>query len=103
MSERPEIPTGVNLDLVNIALNTQALCLQYALRHIAEVEGLESAAAFKRELLEGLTSGSINMGLLEDTAIFDFVVGMVEQISLPQRQESHLSKAALGVGLPPGT
>jgi len=86
MGEQQEIPTGVNLDLVNIALNTQALCLQYAVRHIANAESLEKAAAFKQELLEGLRNGSIDMALLEDTAIFDFVVGMVEQIPVPAEE-----------------
>ncbi|MGN6144054.1 MAG: hypothetical protein ACTHOP_10740 [Mesorhizobium sp.] len=83
MTERPEIPTGASLDLVNIALNTQALCLQHALRHIADAESPQDAAAFKQELIEGLRSGSIDMALLEDTAIFDFVVGTVEQLAIP--------------------
>ena len=80
MRERPEIPTGVSLDLINIVLNTQNLCLQHAIEHIAKVEGPQAASRFKSNLLGALKHGSIDMALLEDAAIFDFVVAMVEDI-----------------------
>lgn len=80
MDEKPEISSGISLDMINVALNTQALCLQHAFEHIARVEGAQAAVAFKAGLLEALRSGSINMALLEDSALFDFVVNMVEAI-----------------------
>jgi hypothetical protein len=80
MLERPEVPTGVSLELINIALNAQSLCLRHAFDHIARFEGPQAASKFKTDLLEALRNGSINMALLEDTATYEFVVGMVEDL-----------------------
>ena len=80
MLEQREVPTGVNLDLINIVLNAQSLCLQHAFQHIAKVEGSGAASAFKPELLEAVRDGSIDMALLEDKAIYDFVVTMIEKL-----------------------
>jgi hypothetical protein len=66
--------------------------LAFALQHIAEVEGPEEAEAFKSELLEALKNGSINMALLEDAAIFDTVVGTVEQLTVPSAEEISIAQ-----------
>lgn len=86
MSERPEIPSGISLDLINIVVNTQSLCLQQAFAYIARLEGPEAAARFKESLLEAIRHGNIDMALLEDTAIFDFVVSMIESIPTPDHR-----------------
>jgi hypothetical protein len=86
MSERPEIPTGISLDLINIVVNTQSLCLQHALKYIAKVAGPEAALRFKESLLEAVKHGSIDMALLEDAAIFDFVVSMIDSIPTPEHR-----------------
>lgn len=86
MPERPEIPTGISLDLINIVVNTQSLCLQYAFEYIAKVEGPAAASRFKESLLGAVKHGSIDMALLEDAAIFDFVVSMIESIPTPDHR-----------------
>ena len=80
MAEISDNPSGVSMDLTKIVLNTQYLCLRYAIEHIAKVEGIEAASDFKRELLEAVKSGSIDMALLEDAATYDFVVTMIEDL-----------------------
>jgi hypothetical protein len=69
-----------------ILLNTQSLGLQHALECIAKVEGPEAAFRFKQSLLDAVKHGSIDMALLEDAAIFDFVVSMIESIPTPDRR-----------------
>ncbi len=80
MLEQREVPSGISLDLINIVLNAQSLCLQHALQHIARVEGSGAASAFREELLEAVKDGSIDMTLLEDQATYDFVVTMIEKL-----------------------
>lgn len=84
MLERPEIPSGIRLELINIVLNAQPLCLAHALEHIAEAEGSEAAAKFKTELLDSVKHGHIDMALLEDTATYDFVVRLIEGLPVAE-------------------
>ena len=56
------------------------LCLESALEHIEEVEDPEGASEFKSGLLEKVKNGSVDMALLEDAAIYDFVVPRIEKL-----------------------
>jgi hypothetical protein len=85
MSERLEIPSGIRLELINIVLNAQSLCLAHALEHIADAEGSEAASKFKAELLGSVKHGRIDMALLEDTATYDFVVAMIDGLPVAER------------------
>lgn len=87
MSDSSKSPAGVSVDLTKIILNTQYLCLQHALDHIAKAEGEAAASKFKSDLLEAVKSGSIDMALLEDAATYDFMVGMIEKLSTSSAPE----------------
>lgn len=80
MLEASENPSGTNLDMIKVVLNTLYLCLGHSFEHIAKVEGPETASQFKASLLEAVESGSIDMALLEDAATYDFVVSMIKKL-----------------------
>jgi len=67
-------------DLMQIALNTLYLCLENAVRHIEEAESPTEASEFKSGLLEQVKDGRINAALLEDSALYEFVVPKIERL-----------------------
>ena len=67
-----------NLEQLKIIFNTLYLCLEFAMKHISDREGREAAAYFKHQLLEALTTGDINMALLEENKTFEIVVSKLE-------------------------
>lgn len=69
-------------DLMKVALNTLYLSLEHAVRHIETTESAEEAARFKIDLIERVRDGRIDMALLEDAALYDFVVPKLEQLLL---------------------
>ncbi len=69
-----------NPDMIKVALNTLYLCLESAVEHIEQVEGSRAAAEFKSGLLDKVKDGSVDMALLEDAAIYDFVVPKIEKL-----------------------
>lgn len=80
MFEKSDGSSVASPDLIKIALNTLYLCLESAVRHIEKVEGSQAAAEFKSALLEGVKDGSVDMALLEDAAVYDFVVPRIENL-----------------------
>jgi len=80
MTEEPQNSSNASPDLTKIVLNTLYLCLGRAVEHIAKTDGPEAALQFKRNLLEELKSGSVDMALLEDAATYDFVLDKIENI-----------------------
>lgn len=69
-------------DLMKVALNALYLSLEHAVRHIEATESPEDAARFKIDLLERVRDGRIDMALLEDAALYDFVVPKLEKLLL---------------------
>lgn len=67
-------------DLMKVALNTLYLSLESAVRHIETTQSAEDVARFKADLLERVKDGRIDMALLEDAALYDFVVPKLEQL-----------------------
>lgn len=78
MANVGENVSETNLEQLKIIFNTLYLCLEFAMKHISAREGSEAAIEFKRQLLEALTTGDINMALLEENKTFDIVVSKIE-------------------------
>jgi hypothetical protein len=78
MANVSEQVSETNIEQLKIIFNTLYLCLEFAIKHISTREGSEAAAEFKHQLLEALTSGDINMALLEENKTFDIVVSKIE-------------------------
>lgn len=83
MTDVSEKVSATNLEQMKIIFNSLYLCLEFAMKHIAEREGAEAAAEFKSRLLEALTSGDINMALLEESKTFDIVVSKIQGLGSP--------------------
>lgn len=81
MTESINEMAGPELEKVKIILNTLYLCIEYAMGHVAEHEGVEAASDLKRNMLRALKHGDINMALLEDAQTFDLVVPKIEQLA----------------------
>ena len=67
-------------DMMQVALNTLYLCLESAVRHIEGAESPAEASEFKTGLLEQVKDGRIDMALLEDSALYDFIVPKIEPL-----------------------
>lgn len=81
MPEKFEIPADFTIEQIQVSLGAFYLCLEYAIAHIAKVEGAPAAVAFKKEFIAALKDGSINMSLLDDARTFDFVVPIMERLA----------------------
>jgi hypothetical protein len=80
MADSMEEMAGPEIDQVKIILNTLYLCIEYAVRHVAQQEGAEAASALKANMLKALKNGDINMALLEETKTFELVISKIEQL-----------------------
>lgn len=83
MTDVSEKVSDTNLEQLKIIFNSLYLSLEFAMKHITEREGAEAAAEFKSRLLEALTSGDINMALLEESKTFDIVVSKAQGLGTP--------------------
>jgi hypothetical protein len=81
MIERFALPADFSPAQAQMAMAALYLCLEHTLEHVTRVEGAASAATLKHELVTALKSGDIDMSILEDTRIFDFVVPLVERLA----------------------
>jgi hypothetical protein len=72
---------GPELEQVKIILNTLYLCIEYAVKHVAQHEGAQAASDLKASMLKALKSGDIDMALLENARTFDLVIPKIEQLS----------------------
>lgn len=81
MADSMEEMAGPEIEQVKIILNTLYLCIEYAVRHVAQYEGMEPASDLKNNMLKALESGDINMALLEETKTFDLVISKIEQLT----------------------
>lgn len=80
MTDDTESVTGTGMEQIKIVLNSIYLCLAFAMKHIAEHEGKESAAKFKEKMLNALRNGDIDMALLEESKTYEFVVAKIEAL-----------------------
>ena len=81
MADDIEEMAGPELEQVKIILNTLYLCIEYAVKHVAEHEGAQAASDLKANMLKALKSGDIDMALLENARTFDLVIPKIEQLS----------------------
>jgi hypothetical protein len=81
MAERLDDMPSPEIEQVKIILNTLYLCIGYAVRHVAEHEGDETASTLKANMLAAIKNGDIDMALLEDRRGFDLVVSKIEQLT----------------------
>jgi hypothetical protein len=81
MADRIGEMAGPESEQVKIILNTLFLCIEYAMRHVAEHEGAEAVSDLKDNMLRALKHGDINMALLENARTFDLVVPKIEQLT----------------------
>lgn len=81
MADDIEEMAGSELEQVKIILNTLYLCIEYAVKHVAEHEGAQAASDLKASMLKALKSGDIDMALLENARTFDLVIPKIEQLS----------------------
>lgn len=80
MTDDTESVTETGMEQIKIVLNSIYLCLAFAMKHIAEREGEESAAKFKESMLNALRNGDIDMALLEESKTYEFVVAKIEAL-----------------------
>jgi hypothetical protein len=80
MADDIEEMAGPELEQVKIILNTLYLCIEYAVKHVAEHEGAQAASDLKASMLKALKSGDIDMALLENARTFDLVIPKIEQL-----------------------
>lgn len=73
-----------NMEQIKIVLNSLYLSVDFAMKHIASHEGAEAAHNFKRELLQALQNGDIDMALLEESRTFDLVMSKIEALGQPR-------------------
>ncbi|ODT17014.1 MAG: hypothetical protein ABS35_26810 [Kaistia sp. SCN 65-12] len=81
MADSMEEMAGPEIEQIKIILNTLYLCIEYAMRHVAEHEGAEAASALKDNMLKALENGDIDMALLEERKTFDLVVSRIDQLA----------------------
>lgn len=81
MADNIDEMAGTELEQVKIILNTLYLCIEYAVKHVAEHEGAQAASDLKASMLKALKSGDIDMALLENARTFDLVIPKIEQLS----------------------
>jgi hypothetical protein len=87
MAEETDTITGTGMEQIKIALNVLYLCIDHAIKHIAEAEGVEAAHSYKADLLESLKNGDIDMALLEENRTFDLIVSKIEALVVPSPPE----------------
>lgn len=81
MADDIEEMAGPEIEQVQIILNTLYLCIEYAVKHVAQNEGEEAASALKSNMLKALEHGDIDMALLEERRTFDLVISKIEQLT----------------------
>ncbi len=81
MNESMDEMAGPEIEQVKIILNTLYLCIEYAMRYVANNEGEEAAMDLKGAMLKALKKGDIDMALLEESKMFNFVIAKIEQLS----------------------
>ncbi|MFC3703555.1 hypothetical protein ACFOOL_02140 [Devosia honganensis] len=85
MIKTDTIQTGIALDEIKIVVNSLYLSLSYLLDRVAEAGGEDAALAAREGLIAHLQSGDIDMAIMEDRKLFDFVVSVAEALPAPAR------------------
>lgn len=78
------IRTGTELDEVKIVVNSLYLSLSFVLDRMAKASGRGAALETRQALIDALKAGDIDMAIMEDRTLFDFVVSIVEALPEPE-------------------
>ncbi|ODT72569.1 MAG: hypothetical protein ABS75_03735 [Pelagibacterium sp. SCN 63-23] len=79
-----ETPSRIESDEIKIVVNTLHLSMAFLLDRIEKVGGEAAAAAARHDLIENLRYGNIDMAIMEDTKLFDFVLSVAEALPDPR-------------------
>ncbi len=77
--------TGVTIetDEMKIVVNALHLSMAFLLERLEERGGAQAAAEARQDLIDNLRFGNINMSIMEDRKIFDFVLSVAEALPEP--------------------
>lgn len=84
MTDDSEVPSGADLEVIKIAVNSLYLSLGFLLKYIEETGDKDAAIAARNALLENLKNGNIDFAIMEDRKTYDFVVSVVERLEIPE-------------------
>jgi len=84
MTDDSEVPSGADLEVIKIAVNSLYLSLGFLLKYIEETNDKDAAIAARNALLENLKNGNIDFAIMEDRKTYDFVVSVVERLEIPE-------------------
>ncbi|MDP2780507.1 hypothetical protein [Devosia sp.] len=84
MTDDSEVPSGADLEVIKIAVNSLYLSLGFLLKYIEETNDKDVAIAARNALLENLKNGNIDFAIMEDRKTYDFVVSVVERLEIPE-------------------
>ena len=87
MLDTSRIHSGIELDEMKIVVNSLYLCMDFLLYRLAETGGKPAALAARSALIESLQSGDIDMAIMEDRKLFDFVVSVAEALEVEEPLE----------------
>jgi proline dehydrogenase len=84
MIDTAEIHAGTPVDEMKIVVNSLHLSLAFLLDRIEQIGGKAAAAEAREALISNLQSGNIDMAIMEDRELFDFVLSVVERLPTPR-------------------
>lgn len=84
MTDDSEVPSGADLEVIKIAVNSLYLSLGFLLKYIEQANDKDVAIAARNALLENLKNGNIDFAIMEDRKTYDFVVSVVERLEIPE-------------------
>ena len=87
MSVTHEIHAGVPEEEIKIVVNSLYLSLAFLLRHIEKTSGEAAAVAARAALIENLEYGNVDMAVLEDRKLFDFVLSVAQRLPVPGKSD----------------
>jgi hypothetical protein len=84
MSDTSEIHAGTNVEGMKIVVNALYLSLAFLLDRIEKASGKDAAIDARKALIDGLTNGDIDMAIMEDRKMFDFVLSVASALPEPK-------------------
>ncbi|MHA6692739.1 hypothetical protein [Devosia sp. A449] len=84
MTDTSEIHAGTAVDEIKIVVNSLYLSLAFLLDQIERTGGRDAAVNAREALIENLTYGNIDMAIMEDRKMFDFVLSVAERLPVPK-------------------
>ncbi|HWJ87395.1 MAG TPA: hypothetical protein VNS12_04935 [Pelagibacterium sp.] len=83
MIESDVVHPGAPVEGIKIVVNSLYLSLGFLIKRIEHLSGPDAAAEARDALIENLQNGNIDMAIMEDRKIFDFVLSLAEDLPMP--------------------